>query len=135
MLRIVNSAVTAATAIVLVAIGGCANSEAPDAARGSGKPETVAQEREEAVTEEPGNVASDARTWAENAKGTPGTPLEDFMRQIPNDALPPQMGRSGSNRKFTFTFPDGSLIVATFRPRGVEGSGRGLALYTIEIKP
>jgi len=131
MMRLAKSGVTAATAIVLVAIGGCAKSEAPDD-RGSG---TVAQEREEAITEEPRNVASDARTWAENAKGTLGAPLEDFMRQIPDDALPPQMGRSGSNRKFTFTFPDGSLIIATFRPRGAEGAGQGLALYAIEIKP
>lgn len=59
------------------------------------------------------------------------TTLEQMMIQMP--AQPTDIKRQGSNRVFTWIFSDGSKIVATFRPKGNEGSGQGLVLYMIDI--
>ena len=60
------------------------------------------------------------------------TTLEQFEAQMPS-GMQPSTELSGSNRKFTYTFDDGSKIIATFRPAGAEGSGQGLVLYMVDI--
>jgi hypothetical protein len=60
------------------------------------------------------------------------TTLEQMMGQMPN--TPSNTERRGQNRIFTWTFSDGSKIIATFRPKGAEGSGQGLVLYMVELR-
>lgn len=59
------------------------------------------------------------------------TSLEQLMNQMQSQ---PRISRSGQNRIYTWTFEDGSLLEATFRPRGAEGSGEGLVLYRLDVR-
>lgn len=60
------------------------------------------------------------------------TTASEMLEQIP--VGPSSQERIGSRRKITWTFSDGSKIVATFKPLGGEGSNLGLVLYAVEIR-
>jgi len=60
------------------------------------------------------------------------TTLEQLMAQMPNP--PSSQARQGDKRVITWTFSDGSKIIATFKPAGGEGSGRSLVLYSVDLQ-
>ena len=70
-----------------------------------------------------------ARQSAEMRAGLDVTTFEEFARQIPD--IQPEAHRTGSTRTFTWTFDDGSQIVAGFQPRG--GNLSGLVLYVVDV--
>jgi hypothetical protein len=77
---------------------------------------------------------SDARAYTRQVRAElEVTTLEQFTAQMPQSP-PPKIVRCGVDRIFAWTFPDGSQITAAFRPRAGEGSGRGLALYMVNVK-
>ncbi|MBN2258766.1 MAG: hypothetical protein JW704_13270 [Anaerolineaceae bacterium] len=57
------------------------------------------------------------------------TTLEQFMGQMPD--IQADITRDGDKRTFSWTFSDGSKIVATFVPRGGQ---TGLVLYSVQTK-
>ena len=73
-----------------------------------------------------------AQTYAKSLRVRPGvTSFERFFAQMPSDAVP-QIGLEGRVRSYTFTFPDGSRLIARFTTAGGEGSGQGLTLQEID---
>ena len=60
------------------------------------------------------------------------TTAVDMQEQIP--VAVSNRENIGSRRKITWTFSDGSKIIATFKPLGGEGSSLGLVLYAVEIR-
>ncbi len=76
---------------------------------------------------------SEARAYARQVKADLDvTTVENLIVQMPED-VPPEIRRNGFDRFYTWTFSDGSRIVAVFRPRGGEGSMQGLVLYRVDI--
>lgn len=79
-------------------------------------------------------ASSKAREWAKRVKAELDvTTLQQFVVQMP-EGMQPKREQKGQNRVFTYTFSDGSQIIATFRPRGGAGSGQGLVLYMVDIR-
>lgn len=78
-------------------------------------------------------VDSEARKIARQVKAElDTTTLEQLMVQIPH--APISQTRNGEKREVTWAYTDGSRIVAIFKPKGIDGSERGLILYSIDIK-
>jgi hypothetical protein len=69
------------------------------------------------------------------------TTVEDMMDQmapLPASTPPPGVTQESEltparYRVYTWTFPDGSAMVFSFRTKGEEGSGQGLVLDHIEL--
>lgn len=75
-----------------------------------------------------------ARQWVSTARGTiDETTLEQYYAQAPA-GISNELERDGKNRNAVWTFTDGSRVVATFRPRGDDGSGQDLVLYMVDVK-
>lgn len=135
-----------AVVLVLGAIGNGTDGETPsNSATESAQPavqqptaEAPAQvnESEESPMPDDSGTPSDsqARAYAGTVKVTLDvTTSEDLLIQMP-DEIQPDLSRDGENRTFTWTFSDGSQIIAVFRPAAGEGSGEGLLLYMVDIK-
>lgn len=76
-------------------------------------------------------VESEARKISRTVKASlDTTTLEQFMIQMPDILATRSI--SGDKRIFTWTFSDGSKIVATFQPAG--GPGTGLVLHMVDIR-
>ncbi|HEX8549934.1 MAG TPA: hypothetical protein VF681_00125 [Abditibacteriaceae bacterium] len=58
------------------------------------------------------------------------TTLEEMMAQMPNN-IQPEMGQSGTQRTFVWTFGDGSKMLASFEPKS---SGDGLVVSSIDLR-
>lgn len=85
-------------------------------------------------TEKSGGTESKARTYAAGVKAVLDVTTSDqLLAQMP-DSIQPEMSREGDNRRFVWTFSDGSRLIAVFRPLGGEGSQQGLVLYMVDIE-
>lgn len=61
------------------------------------------------------------------------TTLEQFMDQMPAGRQVDR-SRSGESRMIVWTFPDGSQLEGTFRPKDGEGGGQDLVLYMVDMR-
>ena len=60
---------------------------------------------------------SQARMWLPRVQGGINSPVEPILAQMPADPAPEQR-QEGDRRIFTYTFPDDSQAILTFRPGG-----------------
>ncbi len=98
------------------------------------KEQPVATASDEKEIPRPLEEPSEARDYAKNVDTVLDyTTSEALFVQMPND-IQPEMSSDGANRTFSWTFSDGSEMVATFKPLGGEDSGQGLVLHMIDIK-
>ncbi len=80
-----------------------------------------------------GSKANEARNVSRQVKAQLDiTTPEQMMEQMPQ--APSSQVRQGDKRIITWSFSDGSKIVAVFKAAGGEGSGGGLVLYSVEIR-
>jgi hypothetical protein len=78
------------------------------------------------------STPNEAQSYAKRLRLTPNkTRLEELMAQMPREAGP-EIGLVGRVRTYTWTFSDGSRLIARFTPMGGEGSGQGLVLRRID---
>lgn len=125
--------IAGATALAM-ACGGAPTQDSPPERPATSRSPAPAPTKPATMTTNSGAAPSMARQWATKVKATlDQTRLEEMMPQMPDD-IAPEAARNGENRTFTWRFSDGSELLATFRPRGGEGSGAGLVLYMVDIK-
>jgi hypothetical protein len=77
--------------------------------------------------------ANEAQSFAKRLRATPNaTTFDEVLAQMPRDMVP-AIGLVGRVRTYTWTFSDGSRLIARFSPSGGEGSGQGLVLQGIDL--
>jgi hypothetical protein len=121
---------------IMIAIAACGQDPAPDPSLQSDLEQATRASDPSSVTPATGQTRStpnEAQSYAKRLRVRPGTTMvEDLMAQMPRDAVP-QIGLVGRVRTYTWTFSDGSRLIARFTASGGEGSGQGLALQRIDL--